>query len=399
MKRFLLIISIVLVASCGTAKLQEGQYALRKSKVVLPKEAKSAGLKTTDIAHYVRTADIYDKNIQPSSENNILSHLNYLGYYGSSVSSSVKFKKKHAKITYTVAPGQRIVIDSINYVLPENEAFKDIFVSGIPSVSIKPGDYLSEKSLAEESERCAKYFRNHGYYSVNSRNFSFVADTLQEAGKLILDYVLDSKTDIYTIGDISVSYPENLKFRDKIFKGLVSLKSGDQYSDNSVNKAYNRLSALKVFNGVNIEMVPRDSINIVDCNITMNPSQLQGFKVNLEASTNSNGLIGISPQINYYHNNIFHGGEKLTLGFKGDFQFKVSDPAHSEEYGIQAAIKLPKFLGIRYEKFKGSNIPSTDFSLSFSYQNRPEYTRTIFSFSYGYSGISTTGRTIISVTS
>ena len=32
---------------------------------------------------------------------------------------------------------------------------------------------------------------------------------------------------------------------------------------------------------------------------------MQGFKVNLEASTNSSGLIGISPQISYFHKNIF----------------------------------------------------------------------------------------------
>ena len=56
------------------------------------------------------------------------------------------------------------------------------------------------------------------------------------------------------------------------------------------------------------------------------------------------------------------------------------------ESGATASIRFPQFLGIPNRLFKGQNIPRTDISASFNYQNRPEYKRTMISTSYGYSG-------------
>ena len=139
-----------------------------------------------------------------------------------------------------------------------------------------------------------------------------------------------------------------------------------------------------MFSSVNIEMNQADS-NIVDCSINLTQSKLQGFKVNLEASSNSTGLFGISPQISYYHKNIFKGGEWLNLGFMGNFQFKLNDNVRSNEFGVSAGISFPKFLLLPYRLFKGA-VPRTDINLSYNYQSRPEYTRNIISTSYVYNG-------------
>ena len=125
--------------------------------------------------------------------------------------------------------------------------------------------------------------------------------------------------------------------------------------------------------------------NLVDCDISLSQSKTQGFKVNLEASTNSSGLLGVSPQLSYYHKNVFRGGEWLNLSFMGNFQFKLQDDVRSNEFGVSGGLSLPKFLFLPYRIFKG-NIPRTDFNLSYNYQSRPEYTRNIISTSYGYNG-------------
>ena len=125
--------------------------------------------------------------------------------------------------------------------------------------------------------------------------------------------------------------------------------------------------------------------NLVDCMISLSQSKMQGFKVNLEASSNSSGLFGISPQISYYHKNIFRGGEWLNLSFMGNFQFKFNDNVRSNEFGVAGALSFPKFFPLSYSLFKG-NIPRTEVNLSYNYQNRPEYTRNIISTSYGYLG-------------
>ena len=113
---------------------------------------------------------------------------------------------------------------------------------------------------------------------------------------------------------------------------------------------------------------------------------MQGFKTNLEASVNSTGLFGISPQLTYYHKNIFHGGEQLNLGLKGNFQFKFKDKAYSTDVSATTTLRFPKFIGLPNRIFTGPNIPRTDISAAFSYQDRPEFRRTVISTAFTYNG-------------
>ena len=112
---------------------------------------------------------------------------------------------------------------------------------------------------------------------------------------------------------------------------------------------------------------------------------MQGFKVNLETSINSSGLFGVSPQISYYHKNIFRGGEWLNLSFMGNFQFKFKDNVRSNEFGVSGGLSFPKFFPLPYRYFNEA-VPRTDVNISYNFQNRPEYTRNIISTSYGYVG-------------
>ena len=97
---------------------------------------------------------------------------------------------------------------------------------------------------------------------------------------------------------------------------------------------------------------------------------MQGFKFNIEASSNSVGLLGLSPEISFYHKNIFHGGEWLNLGFMGNFQFKPNDNVRSTEFGVSSSLSFPKFVFLPYSLFRRS-IPRTDIKASYNYQDRP----------------------------
>ena len=168
---------------------------------------------------------------------------------------------------------------------------------------------------------------------------------------------------------------------------MNTLVPGEVYRESDVNNTYRRLSALKVFRGINLGMVPREDSTVVDCNINLSRSSIQGFKVNLEASSNSNGLLGISPQLTYYHKNIFRGGEWLNLGFLGNFQFKLDDNIRSNEFGVTGGLSFPKLIAVppRFVRDTRSG-GRTEVNLSYSYQNRPEYTRHVVGSSFGYTG-------------
>ena len=185
--------------------------------------------------------------------------------------------------------------------------------------------------------------------------------------------------------DVEIIYPPGKPLlRKSIVNKMNLVKPGAKYDQETIAKTYRRFTEMKLFRSVNVNVQQIDS-NMVDCDIKLTSSVLQGYKVNLEASTNSSALFGISPSLSYYHKNIFRGGELFTLSFKGDFQFEFKDKIRSNEFAIGASLNIPNFLFIPDKVFKFSNIPTTDIAFSYNYQDRPEYKRTIISGKFGYS--------------
>ena len=427
---FVLAATALLAGSCSTTRvLSEGEYRLASNKVQI--EGGKTRLTTSDVSSYVKQpANTYfifgwnpmlilynwsnpEKNdwlnrslrnvgVAPvvfnpyqvgSSCDNIRKHLDYLGYYNSEVTSRVDTVRRLVNVTYFVKPGRRSRIDSIVFKVPDG-VFSDEFNADKANVLVKSGDFLSEKALEEESARGASYFRNLGYYDFSKYNYFFVADTL--GPRNILNYEIRNYTRNeaesnaspilkYHIGDVSISHSSEVPFRENVLRKINMIKPGDIYSEKLVNNTYNRLSSLRLFNSVGIEMVPVDS-SIVDCHITMGESKLKGVKIDLDVSTNSTGLLGVSPNVSFYNKNIFHGGEWFSLGFSGNFQWRPNSDTKANEFGVSASLNFPRFLGLPYSVFKGANIPRTELLTSFNYQNRPEFTRFITTLSYGYNG-------------
>jgi len=399
----------ILACSCSVEKqLPEGAYALKSNKVIVT----SGDIKPGQLLPYIkqqgqatslaikkqRNLVVFNPALLKESEENICSHLQYLGYFGSTASSKVLTKKRKAFVTYTVTPGKRIPIRDIEFTVPQyGTVARDFYADTLNSL-VKPGSFLSEEALEKESERFSSYMRTIGYYGFSKNHFFFEADTLKYPGEALLkvdlrDYTRNESKAVankivkYHIGNVDISHSETLKFNEKVLRGLNTVQRGALYNEQDVKITYNRLSALKVFNSVGVEMNPV-SDSIVNCSILLTESRLQGFKIDLKISSNSSGLVGISPNLSYYNKNIFKGGEWLNLSFLGDFQFKFNDPTRSTEFGISAGVSLPRFLGLPYSKFKGSNIPRTEINTSFTFQDRPEYRRQIASLSYGYTGSS-----------
>lgn len=401
----------ILCACASTAKLGEGEYELKSNKVVIDRSVKS-DLSAAEITPYIRqqsatftlgrrkdtTLVVFNPSLVGSSEDRILDHLHYLGYYDASVESKVtlKDKKKRARVTYTIHPGGRIKISSISFDVPKGGDFERDFYADTAFVSVRPGDYLSEQSLEAESERSSAAMREKGYFGFTKNYYYFEADTLsgRDSVKLLVQVREYTRNDVPAnartiskkyIGNVSVSRPSTLPFRAKALEELNLIRPGSLYKESTVSDTYERYRLLQLFSSVGIEL-RESSPDTVDCSINLTPSRLQGLKLQLEASTNSSGLVGISPQLNWYHKNIFHGGERLSLGFLGNFQFRPSDNVRSTEFGVSAGLTLPRFLGMPNSSFKGAFIPRTEIKTSYNYQDRPEYTRNIVSASYGYTG-------------
>ena len=417
MKRsWLLVISILGLVSCSTTKLvPEGNYRLLSNKVVFEGEK----LSPTEVTPYIRqqakkglifgwgpgmsiynwsngsgvginkfwetigTAPvIFDPTQIEGSCANIAKHLETIGYYGSKVTGEVEYRGRMAKVKYRVTPGKRFPIDRIVYEVPGGE-FGEEFRADSSNISVHVGDFLSEKALEAETVRGAGVFRNLGYYEFNKNFYTIEADTLTDVTTLY--YRIRQEPRVYHIGQVNISHPAGIPFRESLLRKFNVIQPGALYNEQIVNTTYARLSALKVFNSVSVEMSPADSTT-VDCDIRLSGLDQLGFKINLEASTNASDLLGFSPKLNLYHKNLFHGGEWLDLGFTGNWQWVPKTKISSAELGVTASLSFPRLLGISLRRMRGENIPRTEFKTSFNYQNRPEYKRILTSFSFGYNG-------------
>ena len=414
---------VLLAASCSTTRiLAEDEYLLNKNSITASGD-KGFNAKTLsgDIRQKPNSAIlglrplvavynldgqfwkkmgeapvIYDSTLVDVSINNIRNRLEYMGYYGSVVSAETTFSGKKADVQYDVRLGRRYPISSIRYDLPDRGEFTADFLRDTSRVSIKVGDYLSEEKLEEETVRSATLLRNRGYFDFDRNNYFFEADTLSHPGYADLIYSVReyTRTEVeadaepirkFYIGDVSITRDSTLRFRDGLLAEMNGVIPGQLYREVTVDNTYSRIAALPCFGSVNIQMTQVDT-NRVDCNIDLTSAQMQGFKVDFEASVNSSGLIGISPQLTYFHQNFFHGGERFNLGLMGNFQFQPRSDTRATELGVSSSILFPRLLGIPGRKFRGTSVPRTSMTLSYNYQNRPEYTLSILSFSYAYAG-------------
>ena len=397
----------LLATGCATQRLAEGEYRLAGNKIKVEGHGISSSELTSYLAQKPNTTlfgfrkrnsplVIHDESQMQATVSNMENHLEYIGYYGSVVRSEVQYKRNRAYVTYYVTPGKQYVIRSIDFELPDDEEFRQEFERDQRRITVKEGQFLSEASLEAETVRSAEFFRNRGYYGFDKSFYFCEADTLSHDGTAALtiairDYPRNGSPEEakphrkFTIGNVTMSYPREIPIRTNILEELNILRPGMPYSERAVNATYSRLSNLSVFNSVNVTMNPV-SDNVVDCDINLLNGGVQGFKANLEASVNSIGLFWISPQLNYFHKNLFHGGELFNMGLKGNFQFKPKDDVRSTEFSISSTLRIPKLIGLPNSLFRGPNLPHTDVSLGFSYQDRPEYKRMMISTSFGYTG-------------
>ena len=329
------------VISCSTTRvLEDGEYRLSKAEIEITNDKKfNVGTLTpylkqkhnpwTPFLYVYNWSDgtdsfwdrvvkrigvapvVYDAAMVESSIENMHNHLERLGYYGSVIDSDVSLKKRNVNVLYRITLGKRYPIKDIEVVLPERGEFAEAFISDSAKTSLHVGDILSEVALEKESERSSLAMRNMGFYDFNKNYYSFEADTLSFPGSALLHMKINEYTRNesekqaepirkFYFNNVSIEYPKTMKFRESVLKDMNTIIPGEVYSESAVNNTYSRLSALRVFSSVNIGMTKVDT-NLVDCSITLTQSKMQGFKVNLEASSNSSGLFGVSPQISFYH--------------------------------------------------------------------------------------------------
>lgn len=379
---------------------------------------------------------ILDTTLVSLSVEGVSAQIRNMGYYDFTVSDSVVYKNnKKAKVIYSVNVTSPIRILSLNYDI-QDTTLNELMLANRHTSRLYTGQVLSTDNLEAERTRIVTLLRNNGYYDFNRRYITFEADTtlgqslaevtlrlkrveVYSQGKVeyrshkryaIKDIVVNTAYDpvtayrdslyhmafdtIYTKG-MYFLYDKELNIRPSVISRVNLLRIDSLYSDLDVSQTYNNISNLNLYRSVTIqfreveELDPTSPVVPLVCEILLTPSKEQGYKVDLEVSTSGDNLLSIAPGVGYDHQNFLKGAEYFQTTVRGAYLQSLRNTSNvsnnAREFGATAALTLPKFLMPVSFKFSKRSIPHTTFSLSYSYQDRPNYTRQMGGVSFGYS--------------
>lgn len=152
-----------------------------------------------------------------------------------------------------------------------------------------------------------------------------------------------------------------------------------------VDKTYSSLSRLSILRFINIEMHPGGTVGnaeMLDAVITISRNKKQSISLELEG-TNSEGDLGFGIGATYQNRDLTHRSELLSVKFRAAYESLSGNldgfiNKRFTEYAAEAGITFPKFeLPFASRAFKKRMQATTEFALSFNWQERPEYTRVI----------------------
>lgn len=388
---------------------------------------------------------IYEDFQTQRSVNQLQLYMRKKGYFNAEVKDSVVFKKKKARVYYSIKandpyryrkiyhqldelPYNYLSVSQKSEEMADSTLVREYVNENKLNAKIKTGNKVDSDILSEERMRIFKMLKNKGYYNFSREYIHFMMDSTNKEHQMdvfvglktpqnkqaVKKYRIDkikifteydpkltlmndstylSELDTVFYNDVEFIYRKKLKIKPDVILSSILIKKGELYNLNNVEQSYSRLQQLNQFKFLNIRFddnlsTTTDEFGSLNCTIQLSPHNLQFYSFELEG-TNSSGNIGFAGNLNYQHKNLFGGAEVLDVqlstareNVKSDEQTNFS----SSEYGIVSKLSVPKFILPFFdaEKFRKSYNPRTVFSLSYNFQKRPDYTRTIADASFGY---------------
>ncbi len=375
---------------------------------------------------------VYDQLLTMRTSEQLAIFMQSKGYFRSTVTDTVVFKRKRARVTYSVNAGPRYSVRNADMQI-DDEPIGRLVRASDRERTLRSGDPYDADVLQTERERIARLLKGSGYYAFNESDIRFQVDTAagthQVDVRMLIEgnsadtaqndpsmhvfkirhvYVstdYDQKNPLSTDSDtmqyngIDLIYRSRFKHRPEVLLNKIFLQPGDIYRVRRTEMTYQMLSGLKAFRYVNVSFREvRDSTgrHLLDAFVQLTPSLKQTYTVEAQG-TNREGNLGVSGNLIFQNRNLFRGAEMLELRIKGGLEYQVLTqgtqdenisgvlPFNTLEIGPELSLNIPKFILPFKAKFLDRyGNPSTYFKVAYNYQQRPDFTRSVFNATYGY---------------
>ena len=435
---FIFLLIAALMASCSVTKfVPDGEYLL--DKVEVKSDTKALGVNPSEMRQYIRqrgnsrwfsaaklplatyslsgrdttkwinrflrsigeAPQIYDSASTRASMEMLQSQLQNMGYLRATVDVYNKIKGKKLVTTYLLHPRMPYFINKVDYEIRDSAIAVVLNLADSTHRGLKSGMMFNVANLDNERSRISRYLTNRGYYRFNKDFISYRADSVPGSHLINLTLVLDKYRSadetnlphqVYTIGDVNfVSGNPNdsvIPLRQSVLRSNSFLESGALYASDNLQGTYNHFARLGAVRYTNIAFRERDFEPVLDCDIQVSTNKPSTISFQPEG-TNTAGDLGAAVSVTYQNRNIFHGSENLSIVLRGAYEairgLEGYKNTNFMEYSAEARLSFPRFIApLLSPSFRRRVNSSSEVSLLYDLQNRPEFMRRVFSVAWRY---------------
>lgn len=405
---------LLLTTACSTGKyVQEGEYILDKVAVVSDQSDYNA----SPLSQYVRQKEkpklfslfrnpfsrkpvIYDTLQARLSCQDLMTAMQNEGYMNAGVSLYTETKGKKLKATYLLHPGQPFLIGKVNYDIQDEGILQLLHLDQPDNQQIKPGMRFTVETLDNERKRIAGLLSDNGYFRFNKDFIHFVADTIMGRKDIALTLQLrkykpnNNSPEVdhtrYLIRDVlfQSNDSDRIHLRKQVLLNATAIKEGRPYDASALQRTYNNFARLQAVKYTNIKFAEVPDTNLLDCHIQISTNKPSTISFQPEG-TNTAGDLGAAASITYTNRNLFHGSEQLSIEFRGAYEAITGLEGYQDqnytEFSVETKLVFPRFLAPFLSKsFRRRQTASSEWAVSWDFQNRPEFHRRVFSSAWRY---------------
>ena len=341
---------------------------------------------------------VYDTLLAKQSCDDLKMALQNRGYLDAQVELYTERKGHKLDAIYVLHPGEPYFIDHLDYVI------QDSVIAGIlekDQRQLQEGHILNVEELNQERSRLTSLLQNNGYYRFHKEFITYMVDTIQATHKaavtmLLRSFSTNNESDTlhtrYMIRSVGYASGDEqdpeIHLREHVLHENTFLEEGKPYSAEGLQNTYNHFGRLGAVRYTNISFRADPDSALIDALIQLQTNKPSTISFQPEG-TNTAGDFGAAASLIYQNRNLFRGSETFSVQLRGAYEAIRGLEGYSNqdyiEYSLESRLSFPRFImPFLSREMRRRTLATSEVSLSYDTQNRPEFHRRVLSAGWRY---------------
>ena len=341
---------------------------------------------------------VYDTLLARQSCNSLKMALQNRGYLDAEVELFTERKDRKVDAIYVLHPGTPYYIRHLNFVIQDSLIAK---ILEKDRSQLKEGTILNIEELNQERSRLTTLLQNQGYYRFHKEFISYMIDTLQSLHKadvtlLLSPYRTSSVSDTlhtrYVVRNINYASGDEqdsvIHLREHVLHENTFLEKDSMYSAEGLQNTYTHFGRLGAVRYTNISFQVNPDSALLDALIHVQTNKPSTISFQPEG-TNTAGDFGAAASLTYQNRNLFKGSETFSVQLRGAYEAIRGLEGYRNqdfiEYSVESRLSFPRFImPFVSHEMRRRTIATSEVSLLYDTQNRPEFHRRVLSAGWRY---------------